>query len=218
MYTSLDKMYSPHEIITMGNAVEFSKHDEIKQKAQNIKLVRGHMFFGVHKYVRSPFRYITLLRDPVERVVSFFYFMKNNKGNYLYDVINDNDMSLDVFIDNNIAAESSNLQAWMLSGVDGKPRDKDHFGQWLSDAKANIDKMFTFGLSEEFDLSLELFKKELGLPYIPVYGTVNITVGKPKDIPKSTIEKIKKVNELDIELYEFAKDRFYKKVHELGLS
>lgn len=36
----------------------------------NLRIVTGHVHYGIHRYFSQECRYITLLRDPVQRVVS----------------------------------------------------------------------------------------------------------------------------------------------------
>ena len=48
-----------------------------------IRYLSGHVPFGVHRVFDRPARYITVLRNPVERVVSSFYFQKQIKNPFL---------------------------------------------------------------------------------------------------------------------------------------
>lgn len=39
-----------------------------REQRQKIKVLKGHMSFGLHEYLPRPSTYITMLREPVERV------------------------------------------------------------------------------------------------------------------------------------------------------
>jgi len=41
-----------------------------EEKKGGIRLLYGHMHFGLHEHLPQPCVYFTLLRDPVERVIS----------------------------------------------------------------------------------------------------------------------------------------------------
>jgi len=43
---------------------------------EHVRLVYGHFRFGVHEWLPQKARYVTMLRDPVDRVVSLYYFYK----------------------------------------------------------------------------------------------------------------------------------------------
>ena len=63
--------YSDSEIKTF-----ISLSDE---KKMGIRLLKGHMPFGLHKNLPVDARYISILRDPIERVTSQYYYIKKNK-------------------------------------------------------------------------------------------------------------------------------------------
>ena len=45
-----------------------------KTVQRKIKCIAGHFYFGIHKYFDvRPSTYITLLRDPVERIISHYF-------------------------------------------------------------------------------------------------------------------------------------------------
>ena len=49
-----------------------------------IRLLKGHMPFGLHEYLAGRSAYITLLRHPAERIVSHYYYVKRMPKHYLY--------------------------------------------------------------------------------------------------------------------------------------
>ena len=50
-----------------------------RSEQEKIECVAGHLFFGIHRYyIARPTTYITILRDPVERVISHYYFPPNS--------------------------------------------------------------------------------------------------------------------------------------------
>ena len=53
-------------------------------RLRKTRMFKGHMLFGLHKILPQPSTYITVLRDPVERVLSAFYFMRSYRLHPLY--------------------------------------------------------------------------------------------------------------------------------------
>merc|ERR1719369_1832283 len=84
----------------------------------------------------------------------------------------------------------------------------------LASAKANLEKMSYFGLTSEQTVSQYLFEETFNLEFKVAFETYNSTnSGRTKDkLPEEVSENIRKLNTLDIELYEFAvkllKERF----------
>jgi len=52
--------------------------------SNSIRFIRGHFEFGVHKYLYRPYTYITMLRHPIERAISWYYFVKQNPDSVFY--------------------------------------------------------------------------------------------------------------------------------------
>ena len=53
-------------------------------RLKRFRIFKGHMVFGLHEILPQKATYITVLRDPVDRVISAFYFMRNYKLHPLY--------------------------------------------------------------------------------------------------------------------------------------
>jgi len=106
----------------------------------------------------------------------------------------------------------------MLSGYGDDVPYGECSGEMLEQAKYNLNKFFiAVGITEKFDESLILFKERLKWKRYPVYLKLRRTPNKPSlnEISKETLQIIEKYNELDIELYEFAKRMFAKAISEL---
>jgi hypothetical protein len=177
-----------------------------RQNQKKIKLV-GHRFFGVHKNCpQINFTYITLLRNPVERLISLFYFCCNAiRTNEIRDWFRNTTLADYVTNEECDFCKSlpwgystANLQTRMISG---KVVEAD-----LEMAKNNLKNYFSVvGITERFDESLKVFQKKLGWK-INGYSKENVTPNKPAlaEIPAEIIEIIKSKNEKDLELYQFA--------------
>jgi hypothetical protein len=88
----------------------------------------------------------------------------------------------------------------------------------LEIAKRNLDEHFVVvGLSERFDESLLLLRKALGWKNI-YYVKRNVTKNRPskQQLPRETISLIEKHYDLDIQLYEHARQRFEETIREQG--
>lgn len=155
---------------------------------------------------------ITLLREPVSRVVSYCKYVYEGKGPYGEAGYSRDTFDMDAFLDSGYG-ELSNLQTKMLvnsvysasNRVIGSMVATDAVNLALSNLN---NKIACFGLQEFFDESLLLMRRRLGWR-LPVYGHRNkASVSKPLKIELHHIEKIKELNQLDILLYSNARVRF----------
>jgi hypothetical protein len=107
-----------------------------------------------------------------------------------------------------ITTETDNGQLRLLTGHIDDIEIGGCTRQLLDQAKNILRKYFmVVGSSERFDESLLLMKRKLGWNRLPVYQKRNVGAPRPPELPKQVLDTIRKHNELDCELYEWASDR-----------
>src|SRR5690606_18742995 len=127
------------------------------------ELIKGHMPFGVHEYLPNESTYITMLRDPVERVISHYDYVLRRTTHHLRARIIESNMDLEAYVTSGITHEMDNGQVRLLSGHD----DDLPFGACselhLQQALRNLREHFSVvGLAERFDHSILLMQHALG--------------------------------------------------------
>ncbi|MBV9773871.1 MAG: polyhydroxyalkanoic acid system family protein [Gemmatimonadetes bacterium] len=160
----------------------------------DLRAVVGHFWFGVHRHVRRPWTYVTLLRDPVERVVSLYHYLKLDER-----------MSLEEFAASPPFREADNDQVRRIAGVD--PEIGGCTPAMLDAAKENLRRHFSVvGVVERFDETLVLLNRRLGWTReIASYPrNVNPARRSTASIPPSTLDALRARNALDAELHRFA--------------
>lgn len=187
-----------------------------------IRLIKGHMDFGVHRFIANPYAYITILRHPVERVISHYYYVMRTAGHRLHYDVAFTGMSLEQYITSGITLELNNGQVRSLVGP-------EHLGveygrctrEMLGTAQRNLTRHFSVvGLTERFDETLLLLRRRLGWSAWPFYRPKNVSKARPlaASIPREVIRLIEAHNELDLELYEAAQAAFTETIAGLELS
>lgn len=200
-----------------------------KEKFGDICLT-GHFPYGIHKYIKNKYKYITVLRDPVKRVISDYHYTINtvnhpfnkyyfkNKKITLEDYIkldpteNNPKMPDEIYISSAV----SNLQYKLMSGKIFKNfynQDRDINNLSFDTVKKNIDNKFLLiGTLDKFDYFLLLLKKYMKWSNFHIVNQrFNVSKNK-KDISPKTISLIEKYNTKDFELYEYVKKRFEKQI------
>jgi galactose-3-O-sulfotransferase len=189
-----------------------------KQRAR-IRLLYGHLAFGVHEVLPRPARYLTLLRDPIERAVSHYYFIRRTLRHPLHEKVVSRQMTLVDYVENPIANELVNGQTRLIAGVaDGSTRDLED-PALLETAGRNIRGHFGLvGLAERFDESLLLAKEIFSWTRPVHYVRQNVTRRRPslEDIPLEAVNVIRARNRLDTELYRVAKERLEMEIERRG--
>jgi len=190
------------------NADEFKNLPELERA--KLSLVYGHMHFGLHKYLPQPSTYITFLRRPVERVVSYWKYAQREGAAHpeskLWLMQAARTMSLEEAIRTGNHIELDNGQVRRISGIQAPVGECTT--EMLAKAKQNIERYFSFvGLTNYFDESLLLLKRILRWRKPPFY--VKAKVSPPQsEHSRADLNLIEAHNELDSALYDYAKARF----------
>lgn len=184
----------------------------------NIDLLTGHMGFGLHKYLPRTAVYITILRNPVDRVISHYYHEYRDPGSQLHKLIHAG-MGLKEYVQYYAeAGEMDNLQTRMIAGN----WEKRGFGpcteEMLATAKQNLrDYFIVVGLTERFDETYLLLKKHLGWK-TRLYRKYNVAQNRPQQhkLSAETLQVIDELNRYDTALYHFAVKRFAAQIRQQG--
>ncbi len=183
-------------------------------------MFRGHMGFGVHHLLPGPSTYMTILRDPIERVISYYYFIRRTSHHYLHDFIRSEELDLKAFVESKAHVMIDNAQTRIISGVWHGPKFGECTHETLEMAKRNLREDFAVvGLTERFDETLFLLKKAFGWRNI-FYIRQNVTANRPRrsELSPATLDAIVKTNQLDIDLYRYATSLFEEQIRRQGPS
>lgn len=198
--------YRPDEMAESGPNMQEFLADLMSWPAERLAAIRflqGHFPFGVHERLPQPARWFTILRDPVDRVLSQYYHIKRDPDYFLHHHIHEQDMSLPQFLDSGIPLLLNDGQVRLMSGVYSGANMGEVTEDMLATAIANLRSCAVVGLTEEFDLSLVLLQRAFGWRFIG-YRPVNVGHNRPppEAVSAETIAAIRRYNRLDAILYE----------------
>lgn len=175
-----------------------------------LRAVVGHFHFGLHRHVERPCRYVTMLRDPVDRMLSLHRHMQRH-----YHL----DMGLEEFISSPPMREADNGQTRRLAGR------LSPIGQCTGEdaelAVQHLEQIAVAGITGRFDLSLLLFGHALGWEQGPrVYYPRNVEPERPgrTNLPTHVLELLRSRQEHDVRLFAAAQRRLDRQVDALPPS
>lgn len=158
--------------------------ERLRKNGKQIDLVHGHFPWGLHEGLGIQAEYVTLLREPVVRAVSH-YVHSRHTGEWMG--------TFEEFIER---PRMRNLMVQRIAGMAD-----------LDLALKRLNKFGVFGLTENTDE----FRARIALRYgwrLPGFGYENVGVYDRDDF-NAAIEqhgdRIRELNELDIQLYERAR-------------
>ena len=183
-------------------------------------LIEGHLnpeSFEPPRLYGRPLRMFTLLRDPLERLVSEYVFQKSWPSNHLYAYLNENHISFQEYLTSDaplLKFRGKNFVSHCLAGVFAQDRDMDEV---LALAKKHLKECFCLvGIQERFDESLLLLSEEIGLHRLYYERRNMLRPGAISGIDDRDRALAAELNSADMELYAYACELFEQRVEEAG--
>lgn len=201
-----------------SGGISFMTDDDLN----SMDLISGHVGIDLLKRIHRPHVSITILRDPVSRVVSQYrYIRAQAKEGRRYYFSSNRWLTLslsDVLRDEDPFIESTfrNTQAWFFtSDWPATSRDRSLCDQDVLDrAKENIERLDYFGIVEDLDLSYRAMNRKFHWALVN-NAWLNRSEGDELEMTSELVEQIQSENRLDVELYAWAKKRFYEKTEQI---
>jgi hypothetical protein len=212
---SLDQVYPKREQLQLYDspdndvihADDFAGLPEVERDRP--RLIMGHFYYGLHEHVPRPSRYLTIIRDPVDRVASLYHHYRrvaelrpdSRAGKEGQAIVNE-DMSLE---DWGFGLERVEIDNEILRRVTGQ--QSIPFGQcpdhMLDEALDHVEERFLRVLVlERLDQSMRVLDADLGR-HIPAPGFVNVNEWRaPVDaIDPKVVARLLELNRLDLAFY-----------------
>jgi len=177
----------------------------------------------LHRQIPQYCKYITVLRDPIERIISLYHHhlhenhtRTDKNAVIIQSQLKSGEITLADFVSSGISPQTDNCQTRFLSGE--LPGFGQCTGEMLEKAKNNLREHFIVaGLTERFDESVLLMQKALKWT-TPCYVKQNISSqrSQKEEIDQATLETILRFNELDTELYNFAQELLEGQIEQQG--
>lgn len=174
------------------------------------KLIMGHHPLHGMLYQLLPddaLVHLTMLREPVSRVISYYNYIATREYHALHHKVKD--MGFDAFLEQRDLVELSNGQSRRLAGVLHSKSDiSDNDLYKLS--RQIIDDCFSLvGVTEYFYEFCHVLEKKCGIIFnhLPPVNRSRVKV-QLTDLSPEQIERIKVINKVDIQLYEYVKSKF----------
>ena len=221
LHRILERQYPPTAIFSIGSDAhtsirEFKELPDAQRAA--IRLFRGHMPYGLHSYLPQPATYFTILRDPVERVISYYHYILRTPDHYLHDTVVGQKMSLKALLESGLPIMMNDTQVRLISGVWADVGFGECTPDILEMARHHLAQSFSVvGLAEQFDATLLMLKRTYGWGRM-FYVRENVGRGRDPQIDPETLALIRQFNQLDHTLYTEAQTQFLQHQQQLGAT
>lgn len=188
------------------------------EQRDRLRFIHGHLDFGFHEMLNQPCTYITLLRHPIKRIISLYYFVYYHPSRY--DPVKNPPLSFQEYI----SPERILVDNGQTRKIAGKASKDFPFGGCTSElldiAKRNLrDRFLMVGITERFDESLVMLRQLIGIKTL-LHTRANTNPAKPQSDPLSEedIQLAIAHHQLDLELYDYGNQLLDQQIASLGES
>ncbi len=179
-------------------------------RLNNKTVISGHMSFYPGEHLDTERYCLTILRNPIDRVLSAYDFFRNNPNALVTKSVElANQLKLEDYLeceDSVVRDEVVNAQTnhYYYIGHDGSADCSDEAK--LAAAKRALDSYNLVGGLEQFEDFVDVLCFEQGWSADLEMPRENKTVKRTKvsDIPAPIRQRLEELNKLDIELYQYA--------------
>lgn len=187
-----------------------------EEERYSFDCVVGHMGFGLHRYVAEPVTYFILFRDPVQRVVSEYFYIKQRLSRHYFREYVETHTLLE-FVESGIGTHVDNQCTRMVARADGlsciSRNNKQDFPDGVPAGECSaimlaqaidhcIQPNVVVGLLDDFETSMQCLLRTLGVKKEVTIPRINATK-RPREfvLEHGVAEVIRERNTLDIQLY-----------------
>lgn len=208
MYRGRDSayLYDPNDMRGAIHPRDFAAMPE--EDRARLALVVGHFQFGIHEWIPRTATYLTMVRDPIDRLISLYYHYKNSavtneaSGAFRHRAtIEEQGLTFERFVFGGLTLQTDNEMVRQVSGRWAK------FGECtqelLDQALEHVESQFAgVMVYERMPESMDLLARVTGRP-VDRLGRSNVSRARvtPDQIAPDVRERVLEFNRYDSELY-----------------
>jgi len=172
-------------------------------------LVKGHQAIKLLDYVHPDSLRVTVFRDPIERIISHYYYVKRRPGHYLYENVAGANMTLDEYVASGLTGEVCNYYTTRYSGLSICEAERRPDEAVAKAFETIINSYDIVGFLEDYAFFMNEIYCKANLRFRYKNKKMNVTKNRPglSSLKHSVARGIQDANRLDIELYKYLKEK-----------
>jgi hypothetical protein len=227
LFATLTKQLGPSVADLYNNSQRNLRDTNLLMQDRTKTAYCGHFSFGLHQWINRPCYYISMVREPVSRITSLYYFLRSKwpdfhkrltRVDYLHPPVPEFHADFMAWFMGNREQVRAFFSCPSVELDNGMVRRFSGYGlnpaqcpdDALDKAKDNIEKYFSFlGVVERYSDSMVMMEAVFRLTGLKEHflNRTNRNNEQPK-LPPEIVNRIRSMNRLDLALYDWISTTF----------
>jgi len=192
---------NPHESVRIFKTLT-------ENQRHKYQLVIGHLSHELRDYANPDIFKVTVLREPIDRIISHYFYVKQKESHYLHKRVIEENITLADFTTKGLSTELTNWYTSHFSGMSPQAVSEDPSKAITLALKTVLNHYDLIGFQDDIHGFLESVQRHCGLEVNLPQSRMNVTKTRKSVEDLSEIERINisKSNAADIELFALIKD------------
>ncbi|WP_218079994.1 sulfotransferase family 2 domain-containing protein [Anthocerotibacter panamensis] len=181
-----------------------------KDKRYKYHLVIGHLNHELLNYVHPETVTLTVFRDPIDRIVSHYFYVRRSKSHYLHEAVMKSNMELQDYAVSNLSPELRNWYTTHFTGLSIEEAEREPEAAIQKAIQVILQRYKIIGFQDDLLEVSRKLEETAGLWKQFENHLINKTNKRLtlKEISGETKNMIAEVNFLDVKLYKILREHF----------
>jgi hypothetical protein len=211
----LKSQHLPRKTYTTSGSDPLESVSQFKALPEKIRfsydLIYGHCAHELLDFTHPDKITLTILRDPVERIISHYFYVKRTRYHYLHEPVLQSSISLEEYATSGLSIELRNFYVSHYLETSYQEAERCPEKSIARACRIVEEKYDIIGFTDNLNTAMESLRRKAlyRQPFQERKLNISTCYQDRKEIDKSVLDTIRQVNFMDVEFYKRLKQKSY---------